>query len=77
MNNQGRSTLYLKKNTISDEERQNDELTNDSVSRKILTDFIKEGETIGTAAVVIQVHVEFCYSKYFFWQKNEEKPRRT
>ena len=33
---------------------ENDENSNESLSRSILMDFIKEGETIGTAAVVIQ-----------------------
>ena len=33
----------------------NEEGSNDFLSRSILMDFIKEGETIGTAAAVIQV----------------------
>ena len=33
----------------------NEEGSNDVLSRSILMDFIKEGETIGTAAAVIQV----------------------
>ena len=53
------SIVYYKSTVSIDDgrrtERQNIEDNIDSLSEDMLKDFIKEGETIGTAAVVIQV----------------------
>ena len=39
----------------------------EALSRKILTDLFKEGETIGTAAVVIQVPL-FAHVYFLDWE---------
>ena len=49
----------------------NEEGSNDFLSRSILMDFIKEGETIGTAAAVIQV--DYFNSPWTYSDHNDNK----